>query len=278
MTAANTTFVDLPAESEFIATPIITSRNYWDVKYDETLYLNYDLTDPFCATYDPFNTRSVVGTLAGSSTQVRFARYIEFRDNTIETPLESGGSDLEACSNPLMDFKNAETCKISSSPNAYMTNYYEEFPTDSAVLVCGSDSEIANNPNGQSIFHAAWTTDLKGGDNTGDQKKNVFAMIAIDSDNTLDQLRQRVAHALSQILVVSTNAISVPDHSEIFLNYYDIFVRNAFGNYFDILKEVSYSPMMAEMLSYLNSQSLPYAFRNTGLLSFPDENYARYVS
>jgi len=39
------------------------------------------------------------------------------------------------------------------------------------------------------------------------------------------------------------------------MHYYDIFVRNAFGNYRDILKEVSYSPLMAEMLTFVESKS-----------------------
>jgi len=35
-----------------------------------------------------------------------------------------------------------------------------------------------------------------------------------------------------------------------FTAYHDIFVRNAFGNYKDVLREVSYSAMMAEMLTF----------------------------
>ena len=66
--------------------------------------------------------------------------------------------------------------------------------------------------------------------------------------------------------------------SETYLNYYDIFVRHAFGNYRDVLREVSYSPMMAEMLSYLDSKSSAYVMRTTGSKSFPDENFAREVS
>ena len=41
--------------------------------------------------------------------------------------------------------------------------------------------------------------------------------------------------ALSQILVISED---IGPNTEIYLGYYDIFVRNAFGNYRDILKEV----------------------------------------
>lgn len=44
------------------------------------------------------------------------------------------------------------------------------------------------------------------------------------------------------------------------LTYYDIFVRNAFGNYRDVLREISYSPMMGENLSFLGSKSSAYMF------------------
>ena len=47
-------------------------------------------------------------------------------------------------------------------------------------------------------------------------------------------------------------------NSERFLSYYDIFVRNAFGNYRDVLREVSYNPLMAENLSLLRSKSSSY--------------------
>ena len=49
-------------------------------------------------------------------------------------------------------------------------------------------------------------------------------------------------------------------------------VRNGLGNYFDLLKEVSYSPVMANYLSYRDSKS----YDASGY--FPDENYAREVT
>jgi hypothetical protein len=54
-------------------------------------------------------------------------------------------------------------------------------------------------------------------------------------------------------------------------------VRNAFGNYLDILKEVSYSPLMAEMLTYLGSKSTAYVFEKEKNVEFADENYAREI-
>ena len=57
--------------------------------------------------------------------------------------------------------------------------------------------------------------------------------------NATDQLRQRVAWALAQILVISEEGISTSDMSiERWANYYDILVRNALGNYRDLLREV----------------------------------------
>ena len=48
----------------------------------------------------------------------------------------------------------------------------------------------------------------------------------------------------------------------------DIFVRHAFGNLRDVVREVSYSPQMAVYLSYLDSAS----FASSG--NHPDENCA----
>jgi cullin-associated NEDD8-dissociated protein 1 len=78
-----------------------------------------------------------------------------------------------------------------------------------------------------------------------------------------------MAWALSQILVVTPNQINNMEITEAYANYYDIFVRNAFGNYRDILKEVAYSPMMAEMLSFLESKSSAYVLRRTGDQAYP---------
>ena len=86
-----------------------------------------------------------------------------------------------------------------------------------------------------------------------------------------DQLRQKVAWALSQQYVVSGDGFPrthVLDF-ELWSNYHDIFVRNAFGNLRDVLKEVSYSPMMGKYLTFQGSTS----FGSSG--TYPDENYAR---
>lgn len=105
--------------------------------------------------------------------------------------------------------------------------------------------------------------------------EHIWTMIALESE---DQLRQRVAWALSQLLVVVPSAVEIAgSHTEAFLGYYDIFVRNAFGNYRDILREISFSPLMAENLSFLQSKSAAYQWETQQKVSFADENFAREI-
>lgn len=87
-----------------------------------------------------------------------------------------------------------------------------------------------------------------------------------------DQLRQRVAFALSQIMVVSERGASLGDEGHTLAAYYDILVRNAFGNYRALLREVTLSPAMGRYLSMYKNRKADAA---TGVR--PDENYAREV-
>ena len=93
-------------------------------------------------------------------------------------------------------------------------------------------------------------------------------------ENTIlsdDQLRQRMAFALSQVLVVSLRS-SLIDHAVSLTSYYDIFLRHAFGNYRDILEEVTLHPSMGLYLSHYNN---PREIPSENL--HPDENYAREI-
>lgn len=86
-----------------------------------------------------------------------------------------------------------------------------------------------------------------------------------------DVLRQRVALALSEILVISQNS-SFGENAYAFANYYDILMDNAFENYRTILEEVTFNPAMGNYLTYMNNPKADPA-ENV----FPDENYAREV-
>ncbi len=88
--------------------------------------------------------------------------------------------------------------------------------------------------------------------------------------NCPDQLRQRMALALHEIVVISENDTTVDQYHYGAANYWDMLAANAFGTYRTILQKVTYSPMMGIYLSHLKNQ------RRAGSIS-PDENYAREI-
>ncbi len=86
-----------------------------------------------------------------------------------------------------------------------------------------------------------------------------------------DQLRQRVAFALSQIFVVSDRGM-LGDFQYGMTDYWDMLMEHAFGNYRDLLEAVTLHPMMGEWLSSIrNRKAVPEENIH------PDENYAREV-
>ncbi|MEM9237485.1 MAG: DUF1800 family protein, partial [Verrucomicrobiota bacterium] len=86
-----------------------------------------------------------------------------------------------------------------------------------------------------------------------------------------DQLRQRVAFALSQILVASRRGMLF-HQVRTTANYYDMFVDQAFGNFEDLLLDVSLHPFMGHWLSHIGNQKADIP---NGI--YPDENYAREI-
>jgi uncharacterized protein (DUF1800 family) len=87
-----------------------------------------------------------------------------------------------------------------------------------------------------------------------------------------DQLRQRVAFALSQILVVSLQDGNVGNMPRGAAHYLDVLARGAGGNYRQLLEDVSLHPIMGQYLTHLRNRK---ADPTTGRV--PDENYAREV-
>jgi uncharacterized protein (DUF1800 family) len=76
-----------------------------------------------------------------------------------------------------------------------------------------------------------------------------------------DQLRQRMAHALAQIVVVSDRET---EGTYGMREYYQMLRNNAFGNYRTILREVTLSPLMGDYLDMVNNEA-----------AAPNENFAR---
>jgi uncharacterized protein (DUF1800 family) len=86
-----------------------------------------------------------------------------------------------------------------------------------------------------------------------------------------DQLRQRVAFALSEILVVSESGVLF-DNARALSSYYDILLKHSFGNFRDLLEDVTLSPAMG---LYLDMRRNDKGNLVTG--THPNENYAREI-
>jgi uncharacterized protein (DUF1800 family) len=86
-----------------------------------------------------------------------------------------------------------------------------------------------------------------------------------------DQLRQRVAFALSETTVVSENGV-LQDNARALSSYYDTLLDNAFGNYRGLLEAVTLSPAMG---IFLDMRGNDVGSIITGIHA--NENYAREV-
>ncbi len=84
-----------------------------------------------------------------------------------------------------------------------------------------------------------------------------------------DQLRQRVAFALSEIFVTSQIG-ALQNYAFACADYYDMLARNAFGDFRQLIEDVTLHPAMGIYLSMLGNQKA-----NASGTIRPDENYAR---
>ena len=100
-----------------------------------------------------------------------------------------------------------------------------------------------------------------------DQFFESFWQQAINGD---DQLRQRVAFALSQIFVISYQNSTLAYNPRGVANYYDTLGAYAFRNFRDLLEAVTLHPMMGNYLNALGNE------KTAGALE-PNQNYAREV-
>ncbi|KAA3665478.1 MAG: DUF1800 domain-containing protein [Chloroflexi bacterium] len=87
-----------------------------------------------------------------------------------------------------------------------------------------------------------------------------------------DLLRQRVALALSEIFVISTEKDEIYNSGNGAADWCDMLLKNAFGNFRDLLQDVTLHPLMGFYLSHAGNRKT-----DESLNRFPDENYAREI-
>lgn len=87
-----------------------------------------------------------------------------------------------------------------------------------------------------------------------------------------DVLRQRIALALSEFFVISTQGVGIPYRQFAMAAWWDLLCTHAFGNFRQLLEAVTLSPAMGRYLNTAgNRKEDPRSGRQ------PDENYAREV-
>jgi uncharacterized protein (DUF1800 family) len=84
-------------------------------------------------------------------------------------------------------------------------------------------------------------------------------------------VRKRIAFALSEFFVVSLSGISLTWRGPAIGEYWDILNRHAFGNFRDLLQDITLNPAMGVFLNTRGNRAAD------GRGRVPDENYAREV-
>ena len=143
-----------------------------------------------------------------------------------------------------------------TSASQWLVAEFNKPATTNLNFVINYINDPANQENGELAFQAKFAPG------------HSFWINAIEAD---DQLRQRTAFALSQIFVVSNDDLLF-EFPTVVAHFQDVLVTNAFGNFRDLLEDVTYSPAMGVYLTYWQNQAED---PETGRM--PDENYAREV-
>ena len=142
-------------------------------------------------------------------------------------------------------------------------------PTEGSIIQL-QEIGITNWLNGQFLLNTSDIPDQPINDSTGQPNRNLHPVQSAFFQNTVtgqDQLRQRVAFALSQIWVVSFSGLPI---AYAYPPYWRIFRDDAYGNYRDLIRDVTLSPAMGRYLNMANNNKA-----NPAKNSSANENYAR---
>ena len=206
------------------------------------------------ATFGP--TAQMVANVDEAFSDDKIVNEIEWLDQQLNHP--SAYEDPH--DNWLSHFQRVEQIATTLEPTV---DFYQDYPNEDRKSQADGYMIFNRFAPGTSSFNmdafqmSAWWDNV-----LGNQDLN----IEVGSD----QLRQRMAYALSQLLVVSKAAFPLNGRTEGLAWYYDILAENAFGNYEILLRKVLRSPAIGVFLSSAMNQKASLA-KNIR----PDENLAR---
>lgn len=166
-------------------------------------------------------------------------------------------------------FSQTATQQMSASAAARFLDQATWGPTPASIAQL-QQMGISNWLNAQFALNTSDIPNQPINDSTGDPNRDLHPVQAAFFQNTVtgqDQLRQRVAFALSQIWVVSFSGLPL---AYAYPPYWRMFRDDAFGNYRDLIHDVTLSPSMGRYLNMANNNKGNPA-KNTSA----NENYAR---
>lgn len=140
------------------------------------------------------------------------------------------------------------------------------------------DEQFAQ-PVATEIPYLDWVDQIPDNNVTDDTRMEAWTINALGTPDPsrgmarpTDQLRQRMAFALSEIFVVSNKNGTLLYQPWALASWYDMLAQDAFGNYRTLLEDATLHPAMGIYLTHLGNQKA-----NTAQNIRPDENYAREV-
>lgn len=121
------------------------------------------------------------------------------------------------------------------------------------------------------LRRTSWIEEIDPIDSRDNGKSWLGTLFSETAQSSPDQLRHRVAYILSQLFVISAHTVG--GHNELTVtDYWDVLGKNAFGNFRDLLENVTLHPTMGQYLGMLGNQK---ADPENNVR--PDENFAREV-
>jgi uncharacterized protein (DUF1800 family) len=222
-------------------------------------------------------TLTVSGSGFVSASKVNFGGQVLTTTYVSSTELEASGSATSAeagnvpvlVQNPDPGSASSDTvaARVVSGSAAIISAAAERFLEQSTFGptpgLTNQVQQLGFDPFLQSQFSAPSSTHATPGSNT--DISDVQNQFFINAVNGPDQLRQRVAFALNEILVVSANKVSDPTGYTLYLRTLE---KDALGNYYNVMKDVTLTAAMGHFLDMVNNDKPA-----TG--QHANENYAR---
>jgi len=211
------------------------------------------------ALHDEVLNNYVTPAINGGGTYIDGLRnWLNVQMDIAQTPMIDFSTLVMAADNEEFVMRGNRPLHYNSDPQ-YATNLYPvTYDSNSGMPIISTTAnttQISNN------YPA----------NANNRRREWWSLIL----QSKDQVRQRMAMALSEILVISEADQTINDRHYGCAEYWDILAAGAFDKYRPLLEQVTYSPMMGSYLSHVGNRAMYDA--GGGLMVSPDENYAREI-